>query len=356
MPLPVVSINPTPRGLVFGRYVQAKVFAHDMSSAILTAEKAWPDRPEIAECLKSEISYFHKAAVNPGTIAEPTWAAPLAQYGINREVIQLERGASVQGQLFDKFRRVPFRSQIPREIGAGTGAAWVGEGAPTPVVQNAFDTVTQQLYKLEVIVALSRELERLGDPGAQTITTTTVARLVTFLDQQFLDPAVTLIAGTRPASITNGATSITSTGGTAAQIIADLTALEQAITTSFRSPVWVMQPKTAYTIASRLANVGTPTDIPRSLFGIPLVLSDNSPKQITLIDASEILFSDDGGIEVDVSEQATIEMDGTPTSPPTASTVTVALWQNNLIAVKVLRWIAYQRARAGSVAYMVSTY
>jgi len=92
------------------------------------------------------------------------------------------------------------------------------------------------------------------------------------------------------------------------------------------------------------------------LFGIPLVLSDNSPKQITLIDASEILFSDDGGIEVDVSEQATIEMDGTPTSPPTASTVTVALWQNNLIAVKVLRWIAYQRARAGSVAYMVSTY
>lgn len=358
MALPVVSIRPNPKGLAFGRYILAKMASHDHSDAIGYAE-AWRDMPHIAACLKAEINFpgvdfLHKAAVNAGTTTEPAWAAPLAQYGINKEALQLERGLSVQGQLFDKFRRVPFWSKSPREIGAGTGAAWIGEGAPTPVVQNAFDAVTQPLYKLAVAVVLSRELERLGDPGAQTITTTTVAGLVRFLDQQFLDPAVTLIAGARPASITNGATQITTTGGDAAAIIADLTAHIQAITTSAATLVWVMPPQTFYTITSRLA--GTGLVVGKSLFNIPVVLSANSPKQITLIDAGEILFSDDGDVEISTSQQASIEMDGAPTSPPTASTISVPLWQNNLIAVKVLRWIAYQRARAGSVSYMVSTF
>ena len=360
MALPVVSIRPNPKGLAFGRYVIAKMASVDNSDAISFAEN-WRDMPQIAACLRSEINfvgvdYLHKAVVNPGTVAEPAWAAPLAVHGINRDVIELERGGSVVGNpaLASKFRRVPFRSTTTREIGAGTGSAWVGEGAPTPVVSNIFDSVSQEMYKLAVLVVLSRELERLGDPGALKVTSTTVNGVVRFLDQQFLDPAVTLISGVRPASVTNGATAITTTGGTAAQIIADLTAMIQAITTSATTLVWVMQAQTFYTITSRLA--GTGLVVGGTLFGIPVVLSANSPKQITLIDAGEILFSDDGDVEVEISRQASVEMADVPTSPPTASTITISLWQQNLLSVRVHRWIAWQRGRSGSVAYMVSTY
>ena len=85
--------------------------------------------------------------------------------------------------------------------------------------------------------------------------------------------------------------------------------------------------KTAFTIASRLAGAGFPTDIPRTLFGIPIVLSGNVGLQITLIDAGEILFSDDGAIQVDRSKDASVEMAGVATSPPTGSTVMVPLWR-----------------------------
>jgi hypothetical protein len=88
-------------------------------------------------------------------------------------------------------------------------------------------------------------------------------------------------------------------------------------------------------------------DIPRTLFGIPLVLSANSSHQITLIDAAHILYSDTGGIDIDTTEQAAIQFDDAPTDPAVAATVFRSMWQSNLWGVKVTRWIAYLRAQRG---------
>jgi hypothetical protein len=49
-------------------------------------------------------------------------------------------------------------------------------------------------------------------------------------------------------------------------------------------------------------------------------------------------------------------MDGAPTDPAVAATVFQSLWQNNLWALKVTRWIGYLRAQTGSVAYMTVSY
>ncbi len=97
-------------------------------------------------------------------------------------------------------------------------------------------------------------------------------------------------------------------------------------------------------------------DIPRTLFGIPLVLSSNSPAQITLLDASHVLYSDDGGIEVDTTDEATIQMNTTPTDPAVAATVFQSLWDANLIAVRASRWVAWLRAQSGAVSYMTVSY
>ena len=195
----------------------------------------------------------------------------------------------------------------------------------------------------------------LGDPDAErTVRDTVVAGVAAFLDQQLLTNTITLSADVRPAAITNGATAITSTGSTAAQITADLNSMIAAIATGGGGLVWVMRPLTAARIAATLG--ANAPDVPRTLFGIPLVLSENSPQQITLIDAAHILYSDTGGVDVDTSTQALLQMDDAPAEPTVAATVFQSLYQRNLWAVKVTRWIAYLRAQTGAVAYMVVTY
>jgi hypothetical protein len=65
------------------------------------------------------------------------------------------------------------------------------------------------------ILPLATELLNVGDPNAErTVRETVAAGVTAFLDGQFLDPTVTLIANTRPASIPSGASAITSTGST----------------------------------------------------------------------------------------------------------------------------------------------
>ena len=45
------------------------------------------------------------------------------------------------------------------------------------------------------------------------------------------------------------------------------------------------------------------------------MLSANSPQQVTLVDCAHILYSDDGGIQIDTSDEATIQMNDAPTIP-----------------------------------------
>jgi HK97 family phage major capsid protein len=250
---------------------------------------------------------------------------------------------------------VPFRTNVARETGSGTGGSWVGEGLSTPVAATAYGTLIQEAYKAQVIVVLSNELLRLGDPASErTVRQTVTAGVTAYLDAQALANTVTLVANTRTAAITNGATAVTSTGTTAAQINADLAGLLAAVTTP--GPlVWVMRPATAYRIAATIGGTAA-VNVPLSLFGIPLVLSANSPAQVTVLDPSAILYSDDGRIDIESTDHAALQMDGAPTDPAVVATVFQSLWQNNLWVLKVTRWIAYLRAQTGSVAYMTVSY
>lgn len=348
----VVSALPT--GTAFSRFLMVKGIAGGDAYAERVAAERFRDSPQVLATLDG---LYEKAAVAAGTTTDSTWAGPLAAYGIATEALTLIRGVSILGQLEKYFRRVPFRTKVSRETGSGTGGAWVGEGLSTPVAATAFDTLSQEAYKAGKIVVLSKELLDLGNPDAErTVRETVAAGVAAFLDGQLLTNTVTLSAGLRPAAITNGATAVTSTGSTAAQISADLASLLAAITTDATSLVWVMRPTTAATIAMRLAGAGTPTDLPRTLFGAPVILSVNSPQQVTLIDAGNILYSDDGRIELDTSDQALLQMNDSPTDPATAATVFETLWPRNLWAVRVTRWLAYLRAQTGAVAYMTVAY
>jgi HK97 family phage major capsid protein len=351
MSIPTRVVSSLPPGTAFSRYLMAKFAGQRSAMNGIEHARQWRDSPQVLAALEAEIHYI-KSAVAPGTTTDATYAAPLAQYGIAAEVLSLLRGATILGALEGKLRRVPFHIRVPRETSAPNGA-WVAEGAPAPVGLGAFDTLSQEQYKSSAIVAVTRELLTAGGPGAEkALRDAVVGGAGAFLDLQFLTSTITAVANTRPAAITNGATAITSTGTTAAQMSADLNAMIAAISSPGAALVWIMKPTTFARIAGTLASgVG-----PGSLFGLPVVASANSPQQVTLIDAASILFSDDGDFDVDLSTSATLQMNSAPDSPATAATVATSMFQNNMVAIRAMRWLAYTRAHTGAVSYMTTAY
>lgn len=95
-----------------------------------------------------------------------------------------------------------------------------------------------------------------------------------------------------------------------------------------------------------------------TFFGFPVYTSTSVPIDtgddaiIVLMDASEIFIAEDGGIELDVSREATIQMNTAPDNPPTASTVQTSLWQENLVGLRSEHRVGWLRRRDAGVAYL----
>jgi hypothetical protein len=66
------------------------------------------------------------------------------------------------------------------------------------------------------------------------------------------------------------------------------------------------------------------------------------------------MLADDGEVLLDASNQASLEMDSAPTSPPTASTVLVSLWQHNMVGLRAERYINWTKRRPGAVQFIDS--
>ena len=62
-----------------------------------------------------------------------------------------------------------------------------------------------------------------------------------------------------------------------------------------------MRPTTAARIALALGSANQSSNF----FGIPTILSGNSPQQVVLADLSQVLYADEGGFDVASSQEAT---------------------------------------------------
>jgi hypothetical protein len=74
---------------------------------------------------------------------------------------------------------------------------------------------------------------------------------------------------------------------------------------------------------------------------------------VALIRGDEIWLGDEGGLRVDMSDQASLLMDDTPASNSTTPTPAqlVSLWQTNSVAFLVERFLNWQKRRATSVVW-----
>ncbi|WP_241774217.1 phage major capsid protein [Burkholderia pseudomallei] len=346
----IVKPNVT-KGTAFTRYAIA--LARSKGNLMQAAEiaKQWKDSTP-------EVEIVLKAAVAAGTTTDPAWAGPLVQYqDMAAEFIELLRPATIVGRI-EGMRRVPFNVRVPGQT-TGSSVGWVGEGKPAPVSALAFNTTTLGFSKVAGIVAITEELARFSTPSAEgVIQQDLISTISQFLDQQFIDPAVAAGAnGLSPASITNGVKAIPASGKDAAAVRADVKKVFQAYIAanlSVAGAVWIMSETTALSL-SLMLNVMAQPEFPGltmaggTFFGLPAILSQTVGDNIVLAKASEILFADDGGVTLDVSREASLQMDSAPVA---GATELVSLWQNGFIAMKAERFINWKRRRVEGVQYI----
>lgn len=353
-----------PQGMRFVRAVIASILSEKMHQNPAEIAKArWPDCPEVVDFLN------YKAAVAAGTTTNTTWAAPLVvAQNLPGEFIEYLRPMTIIGRI-NGFRRVPFNIKVPRQT-AGATVNWVGETKVKPLSALAFDQVSLDFTKVAGIIPLSEELVRFSSPSAEAVVRQDLAAaIVQLIDRDFVDPTKTLQATVSPASITNGVTPVVATGINSAAFRADIQALMAKFfdnNVGLANAVWIMTQTQALAIGMMLNSLGAqlyPTIGPTggTLFGIPVVASEGIPdvggspangSYIILANAGEIMLADDGEVTIDVSREASLQMDSTPDSPAVAATVLVSLWQHNLIAVKAERFINWQKRRAEAVQYI----
>jgi HK97 family phage major capsid protein len=344
------KVNPY-RGQCAVRTIKALGVAKgSVPAAIAYAQsQGWPNTPDIVESIRAA------AVTGTGTddVARPTPAA--------FDFAEFLRPQTVIGKLVG-LRRVPARVRLIAAT-AGSSAYWSGERNPRPISKLTLAGSTLELLSVVAQLVTTRELLRSSAPSAESILSRDLGGAsAQAVDEAFLDPLNAGVANVKPAAITNGAPVVHSSGGTLAQIDADLQILVNALHAAgsdLNFATWILRPRTALYLAGIRGSGGAPA-FPQLgvkggvLLGLPAItssasLSDvGSPTEggeITLLDPSQILVADDGGSGLEISEQSAIAMADNPTAPSTL----VSMWQTESALLRISRHVNWARTRPGMV-------
>jgi len=359
--VPVITVKANvPKGTAFARMCMAMAAGHGDSYLTLQYAKQWKDStPEVEPMI--EHMWHTKAAVAAGLTTDATWAGPLVVTQPLNEFLEMLRPKTLIGRI-PGFRSVPFNVSIPTQTTGGT-YGWVGQNKPKPVTKADYATVTVPFAKAAGIIVISEELARLSTPSAEALVRDEMINgMARFLDLQLTDPAVAVAANVSPASITNGATTAASAGVTAAFAKADVVG-RIGVLTALGYPldecVWLMSDSNAFGLSVSLNGLGNPlfpgmTAQGGTLYGMPVIVSNTMSTRVVLVHAPSIFVADEGGVRIDVSREASVQMDSAPTDTVDATTVYVSLWQRNLIGLKAERLITWIKARSTAVTYLTA--
>jgi HK97 family phage major capsid protein len=356
--VPIISVksNLAP-GTAFIRYCQALAVSHGSTLQAVEYAKRWHDSTP-------EVELVLKAAVAAGTTTDATWAGPLAPITpLTSDFLALLRPQTILGKV-DSFFKVPFNVSVASQTGGGT-YQWVGQGAPKPVGKLQFGTITLTILKCAGIIVITEELARTSTPSAEeVIRRDMINGIAAFLDTEFIDPTKAAVAGVSPGSVTNGVTPITTAGTSPANARTDIQALANAMTAALiptAGAVLILSETNALALTNALNPLGQPLFPGMSqgggmIMGYKAVASQAAGTTVALVQPSAILYADDGGVTIDVSREASLQMDTALDNPPLATTLLTSLWQMNLVGLRAERFINWKKARAGVVQYTVATY
>lgn len=369
----VISVRDNlPPGHEFVRYAMCLASARgNITQALEIAKSRYPDMTRIHSVLRS--------AVAAGTTTDPTWAGALVDYqNFAGDFVEYLRPQTIIGKFgtngIPSLRRVPFNVQIMSQTSGGSGY-WVGQGKPKPLTKFDFAPVRLGFAKVANIAVLTEETVRFSSPSAEALVREGLSKaLIERLDTDFIDPGKTAVADVSPASITNNVSAGSSAGSDAGDVRADITTLLGGFIAANIDPtnlVWIMSSTNALAISLMRNSLGQ-REFPEitmrggNLEGIPVIVSQyanlgGSPQGniLVLMSASDVYLSDDGGVTIDVSREASLEMDTAPsgsvaTGSPLAPNAVqlVSLWQTNSVGLRAERFINWARRRDEAVAYL----
>jgi HK97 family phage prohead protease len=349
-------------GIGFARLAKIKAISRlDSEPAASVAERLYG--------ADSEVTALCKAAVVAGTTISGNWAADLVgtETGVFADFVEYLRPATILGKFgvngVPALRRIPFRVPLISQTGGGSGY-WVGQGKPKPLTAFDFDRTTLEPLKVANIAVLTEESIRDSSPSSEMIIRDALrAALAERLDTDFIDPAKAASSGVSPASITYGASHIVSTGNDADDVRLDVRAVFQKFIDANNPPstgVWIMSTANALALALMVNALGQPefpglTMMGGMFFGLPAIVSDYADDIVALVNASDIYEADDGGVSVDMSREASLEMkDSSLTQDATNGTgvAMVSMFQTNSVALRAERTINWKARRASAVAYL----
>ncbi|UHD44921.1 phage major capsid protein [Aureimonas altamirensis] len=358
----VVKAPKPDAGIRFARVAKCIGLSKGLNrEAVAIAEERYKADPIVAAVLK--------AAVSAGNTGNSAWAGALVgeESNVFADFVEFLRPQTILGKFgvggVPSLRRVPFRVPLIGQTSGGAGY-WVGEGAAKPLTSFDFSRITLGPLKVANIAVLTMEVLRDSSPAADGIVRDQLAAaLRERLDIDFINPAKAAVADVSPASILNGVAPIASSGTDADAVRADLRALFGAFIAANNAPtagVFVMEATTALALSLMTNPLGQPefpglTMNGGTLSGLPVIVSEYVPNGVVaLVNASDIYLADDGDVSVDMSTEASLQMDTAPTNNSVTPTATqlVSMFQTNSAAFRAERTVNWARRRAAAVAYL----
>ena len=306
-----------------------------------------------------------KAAVEAGTTDSDSWAGALVgeETSLFADFVEFLRPQTIIGRI-PNLRTVPFRVPLIGQTDGGEGY-WTGEAKAKGLTKFDFERKTLEPLKVANIAVVTDELLRNSSPSADAlIRDQLVAAIRHRLDADFINPGKAAVSGVSPASITNGITPTPSSGNGEDDVRDDIKAMFAGFIAANNAPsngVWIMSNTTALSLSlmhNALGNRVFP-DVNMDggvLWGLPVVASEHVPSDsnghfVVLVNASDIYLGDEGGFRVDMTDQASLQMDDDPghdSDTPTAAQL-VSLWQTNSVAFRAERIINWMRRRDSAV-------
>lgn len=346
--------KPLEKGIAFARFAKSLAAANgSRTEALEIAKRQYPRDAKLHHVLK--------AAVGAGTTTDPQWAGSLVEYQeYANDFVEFLRPQTIIGRFgqgnIPALRQVPFNIRIPAQTSGGS-ASWVGQGKAKPLTRFDFESITFGFSKVSAIAVLTDELIRFSNPAADALVRNSLAEaVIARLDVDFVNPAKAEVANVSPSSITNGAQQIPSTGNPDT----DSSNAFQVFIDAGLQPtggVWLMSSTTALALSKRKNALGQKEYPEMTMFGgtfegLPAIVSQYVGNILVLVNAPDIYLADDGGVAVDMSREASLEMESEPVGDSVTPTPTemVSMFQTNSVAIRAERWINWKRRRTAAVA------
>lgn len=353
-------------GIAFARLARVKALA-------FTGQAGTRDELEIAKNVypgdqRLATSLVQKAPVSAANTQDDEWAANLIndRGAAFADMVEFLRARGLFGQISSRFRNLPFDAPVLIQS-TGGNAEWVQEGAAKPLTQWTYTRTKLTPLKVAAIAAATKEMLMRASMAADTLIRDEIARAVNARIDTTLVSDAAAVSDESPAGLRNGTTPLVLTGdGSIQGIRCDIAAFLKALVAdnlSVSGAFWIMSESVAIDLSMAANEVGatafpgvTPTG--GTLAGLPVftsqyVLDESEGPVVMLVKGDEIFLGDEGGIQVSVSDQASLQMDTAPTNNSVTPTATqlVSLWQTNSVGFLVERILNWAKRRPESIVW-----